>query len=311
MCVAAGIIADFLEDEDLISTVSGRMSSGSFEFDIINSKNGYPCRVQVSNSQIEIDAAYEGVKWLSLFEAKRDLSDDFLIRQIYYPFRTWQSRITKTIKSVFLVYSNGIYSIYEYIFQDPNNYNSLVLVKQKNYSVEDTLIEITDIQSALKDTQIIMEPKMPFPQADSFERIINLCELLAEQELSRNDVTERYAFDARQTNYYTDAARYLGLLEKKTENRTPVYNLCGLGKKILNLNYKQRQLAYCKIILCHKVFSDTLKKYLDNGNMPSTNEIIQIMKVSNLYNVESDNTFERRSSTVKGWLNWIIALINE
>jgi recombination DNA repair RAD52 pathway protein len=41
------------------------------------------------------------------------------------------------------------------------------------------------------------------------------------------------------------------------------------------------------------------------------NEIIQIMKKSNLYNVNSSSTYERRSSTIKGWINWIVELINE
>jgi hypothetical protein len=309
--VAANIVSDFLQDEDLLSTVSGRMGSGSFSFDIANSKTSTPCRVQVDNSQIEIDAAYEGVRGLALFEAKRDLSEDFLVRQLYYPFRVWQSRITKPVRPLFLIYSNGIYRLYEYAFQDTNNYSSLVLVNQKNYSVEDTAIEITDIQSTLQRVAVMPEPQIPFPQADSFERVINICELLDEQELSRNDVTEQYAFDARQTNYYTDAARYLGLLEKRRDGVTPVYGLSDTGKRILRLNYKQRQLAFCDLVLSHKAFGDTLRKYLESGNMPSTGEIILIMKDSNLYNVSSYSTFERRSSTIKGWLNWILELINE
>jgi hypothetical protein len=309
--VAAGIVAEFLQDEDIVSTVSGRMSSGTFSFNIANLKTSTPCSVQVINSQIEIDAAYEGVSGLALFEAKCDLSEDFLVRQIYYPFRVWQSRVTKTVRQIFLVYSNGIYRLYEYAFQDMNNYNSLVLVSQKNYSIEDIAIEVTDIQSILRKTRTEQEPKIPFPQADSFERVINICELLNEQELSRNDVTEQYAFDARQTNYYTDAARYLGLLEKKKDGLTPLYSLSNKGKRILNLGFKQRQLAYCNCILSHKAFSDTLRKYLESGNMPSTGDIVGIMKQANLYNVGSDSTFERRSSTIKGWLNWIICLINE
>lgn len=301
--VAAGIVSEFLQDEDLISTVSGRMGSGSFDFEINNSKNHAPCRVQVYNSQIEIDAAYEGVRGLALFEAKRDLSEDFLVRQLYYPFRVWQSRVTKPVRPLFLVYSNGVYRLYEYAFQDPNNYSSLVLVSQKNYTVEDTAIEITDIQAVLQNSVIAVEPQIPFPQADSFERVINICELLNEQELSRNDVTEQYAFDARQTNYYTDAARYLSLLEKRKDGATPIYGLSEAGKRILRLSYKQRQLAFCDLILSHKVFADTLWKYLENGNMPVSADIIQIMKEANLYNVESESTFERRSSTIKGWLN--------
>jgi len=309
--VASGILTEFLQDEDIIPTVSGRMGSGTFTFEIFNSKGNKPCSIKVNNSQIEIDAAYEGVQGLALFEAKRDLSDDFLVRQLYYPFRVWQNRVTKPVRPLFLVYSNGIYRLYEYAFQEINNYNSLVLVRQRNYSVEDTAIEITDIQAVLRQVATIQEPPIPFPQADSFERVINICELLNEQELSRNDVTEQYAFDVRQTNYYTDAARYLGLLEKKKDGVTPVYTLSDTGRRILSLNFKQRQLAFCACILSHKAFGDTLRNYLESGRMPSTGEIVCIMKQSNLYNVESDSTFERRSSTIKGWLNWIIELINE
>jgi len=201
--VATGIVADFLQDDDIIPTVSGRMGSGSFTFNIANLKNNTPCLIQVNNSQIEIDAAYEGVRCLALFEAKRDLSNDFLVRQLYYPFRVWQSRVTKPVRPLYLIYSNGVYRLYEYAFNDIYNYNSLVLVRQKNYTVEDTVIEITDIQNVLKRTQIVQEPPIQFPQADNFKRVINICELLNEQELNRNDVTEQYAFDVRQTNYYS------------------------------------------------------------------------------------------------------------
>lgn len=309
--VASGIIADFMEDSDIAATVSGRMGSGTFSFNIGDTKTGCVRQVTVNNSQIEIDAAYEGISSLALLEAKRDLSEDFLIRQLYYPFRVWHSRVTKLVKPIFLVYSNGIYSLFEYTFEDPNNYSSLRLVKQRNYSVENTAISVADIQSVLENAAIVDEPKIPFPQADKFERIINLCELVSAQELSRTDVTERYAFDARQTNYYTDAARYLGLLEKRKENRTPMYSISEAGQRILNLGFKQRQLAYCNSILSHKAFNSSLRLYLQTGVMPSTNEIISIMKQSNLYHVKSDTTYERRLTSIKGWINWIISLINE
>lgn len=308
---ASGIIAEFMEDSDIIATVSGRMGSGSFSFNIDDVLTDKVHQVNVNNSQIEIDAAYEGVASLALFEAKRDLSEDFLIRQLYYPFRVWKSRLTKQVRSIFLVYSNGIYRLYEYMFDDPNNYNSLRLVKQKNYSLEDTSISVSDIQAVLDSVSIIMEPQISFPQADKFERIINLCELVKEQELSRNEVTEQYDFDARQTNYYTDAARYLGLIDKRKENGTPLYTISETGRRILNLNFKQRQLAYCRLILSHKAFNETLKLYLQRGVMPSKSEIVNIMEDADLYQVESQSTFERRSSSISGWIKWIISLIND
>ena len=81
------------------------------------------------------------------------------------------------------------------------------------------------------------EPEdIPFPQADKFERIINLCELLSKKEMHKDEITQKYDFDSRQTNYYTAAARYLGLIEGKNLK----YNLSNSGKKILSCNFKNR-----------------------------------------------------------------------
>lgn len=82
--IASGIIADFIDDENLYATVSGRMSSGYFSFNINNKKNGSFNTITVDGSQIEIDGAYEGTSSFALIEAKNHISDDFLIRQLYY-----------------------------------------------------------------------------------------------------------------------------------------------------------------------------------------------------------------------------------
>jgi len=312
--LASGMFKDFLDEETLYSTVSGRMGSGRFDFGIQNSKSGSISSIQVNNSQLEIDAALEGIETLAIIEAKRYVSLDFLVRQLYYPYRVWQSRVSKKVKPIFLVFSNGIYSLYEYEFQDPDIYNSLALVKHKNYSIEETDIEMTDILEVVAQISTFSsEPPIPFPQADSFERVINLCELLDSQQLSREDVTDEYAFDIRQTNYYTDAARYLGLVERTYEyrgGRTPIYLLTALGKTIMGLSYKQRQLALCKCILEHKVFYDVFA-LCQQGSVPDRNTIVQIMKRSDLYNIDADSTYFRRASTIIGWVNWMLSLISE
>lgn len=306
---ACGILNDFLEDDELVPTVSGRMSSGSFEFDIntsLGTKN-----ITVSNSQIEIDAAYEGIHYLSLFEAKRDLSDDFLVRQLYYPFRVWSDRVTKTVKPFFLIFSNGMFNLYQYQFEDPQNYNSLILVKQRNYVIA-TEICLADIENLLRTVPLAQEPDISFPQADCMSRIVNLIELLNEKPMTKQDITSEYAFDERQTNYYTDAGRYLGLIDKThDEDGNILFQLSTCGHRIMGLEYKERQLALVTQILMHKVFNETLKLHLQCGEMPDKQTIIQIMKRSNLYRVEADSTYLRRSSTVVGWVNWILGIIEE
>lgn len=306
---ACGILNDFLEDDEIVSTVSGRMSSGGFNFTIdttFGAKN-----VTVNNSQIEIDAAYEGINYLSLFEAKRDLSDDFLVRQLYYPFRVWRSRVTKPVKPIFLIFSNGVFNLYQYQFDDPLNYNSLRLVKQKNYVIA-TEICLSDIENLLRTVPEVCEPEISFPQANSMSRIINLIELLYEKPMTKHDITTEYAFDKRQTNYYTDAGRYLGLIDKgRDEYNNILFQLSARGRHIMSLDYKERQLAIVSHILAHTAFRETLKLHLQHGEMPDTQTIVRIMQEADLYNVQADSTYIRRSSTIVGWVNWILSIIEE
>lgn len=306
---ASGILNDFLEDEDLLATVNGRMSSGTFRFDI-NTDTGRR-NVEVNNSQIEIDAAYEGINYLSLFEAKMDLADDFLIRQLYYPFRVWSNRVTKTVKSIFLIFSNGVFNLYQYEFEDPTNYNSLVLVKQKNYMIA-TEICLADIQNILRNIQVVNEPDISFPQADRMSRIINLIELLNEKSMTKQEITSEYAFDERQTNYYTDAGRYLELIDKNYDEEGNIkFQLTAQGHHIMMLEYKEKQLALVAQILKHKVFNEVLTRHLQYGEMPQKETIVEIMKNAQLYHIEADSTYMRRASTVIGWVNWILDTIEE
>ena len=307
---AAGIISDFLEDDCIIPTVSGRMGTGDFAFTIDDrhDKLSRKLNVSVSNAQMEIDGAYEGNSFLAILEAKRELSEDFITRQIYYPFRVWQARITKPVRPVFFVYSNNIFSLYEYIFTDVNNYSSIELIRQKNYSVSDIHITKQDILRILERVKIVDEPEISFPQADKFSRVINLCELLDEHELykSKQEITEQYAFDSRQADYYANAGRYLGLIDK---NGKSLYSLSDNGKRILSMNYKNRQLAFCECILSHKIFHETLMLYFKTGQLPKTTSITEIMKHSGLHAVDSEETFKRRAGTIRSWLNWIADLI--
>ena len=87
------------------------------------------------------------------------------------------------------------------------------MIRHKKYAIQEGAINIENIQNILNNIQVVEEPKLPFPQADSFERVINLCELLKQKGfISKNDITQNYDFDYRQTNYYSSAARYLGLI---------------------------------------------------------------------------------------------------
>ena len=316
MAYISGIFADFLEDESLLPTVSGRMSSESFAFyaDVVSKDvaDKEPT-ITVENSQIEIDAAYEGIHSLALMEAKRDLTDNFLIRQLYYPFRTWHQKMAgKPVRPVFLIYSNSIFYLYEYRFKALQHYNSLELVKHKRYCLEDTHISVEDVEMIMDTVKFNREPLVPFPQADSFERVINICELLYINDMEKDSITEEYSFDTRQSSYYLDAARYLGLIMRYTDgNGHQSYCLTDLGKSLFSMSYKLRQLKFVEIILSYKAFYLTYKSYYHTGIMPSKNEVISYIIEAGVVDPRtgqkySEATNHRRAGTVISWINWII-----
>ncbi|MEP7278024.1 MAG: transcriptional regulator, partial [Bacteroidota bacterium] len=157
----AGILHDFTGETLLIPTISGRMSSLCFAFNI-NSSSKVPRRIDVENSQIEIDGGYEGNEALNLIEAKNYISNDFLVRQIYYPYRLWAGKIRKPINSIFLTYTNGIFHLRQYEFTELGNYNSLVLHKQNKYTVREGALNIETIQKILNQIVIVPEPEIAF-----------------------------------------------------------------------------------------------------------------------------------------------------
>jgi hypothetical protein len=304
------ILHDFTEEKELYPTVSGRMSSSSFEFNINSLKGLF--KINVGNSQIEIDGGYEGTNSLNLIEAKNYISDDFLVRQLYYPYKLWINRVHKQVRSIFLNYTNGIFHLKEYVFDDTDHYNSIRLVKQKKYAVQEGAINIELIQEVLVNVKATEEPSVPFPQADSFERVINLCELLKQRGfLSKEEITQNYDFDDRQTDYYSNAGKYLGLIESRKGDEQVVCYLAEMGIRVFNLPIVERQIEFFRIILSHSVFNKALKLYFDNGNVPSKDEVVEIMKHCNLYKLNSDTTYSRRAQTIISWINWIISQVEE
>ena len=301
------ILHNFTEEENLLPTVSGRMSSSSFNFGINSPKGLF--NVIVGNSQVEIDGGYDGDNSLNLIEAKNYISDDFLVRQLYYPFKLWSGKIQKQVRPIFLTYSNGVFHLREYAFSNVNHYNSLVLVRHRKYVVQEGSFNLEALAQIIDTTKAVKEPEIPFPQADSFERVINLCELLKQKEfISKEDITQNYDFDGRQTDYYSNAGKYLGLIDI---GRDPLTGQTGCflttkGKQVFNLNLIDRQKEFVRLIVSHKAFKETLKLYLDNGEMPEKGIIVEIMKRCKLYNISSDSTYFRRASTIIGWTNWII-----
>lgn len=299
-----GMMSDFL-GEEVTFTVSGRMGSGNFSYNVLSSK-GKSKQIGVNGAQIEIDGGYEGFKNFMLVEAKKQRVDNFNIRQLYYPYRVWKSKTNKEIKPVFFTISNDIFYFFEYMFEDPHTYNSLVLVRQKNYTVNLETITKRDLNEVVtRANKFVEEPSVPFPQADDFTKVIDLLSYLYEQDMTKDDIAEQLDFDVRQSDYYYNSCLYLELAYKYKNSAGETFaGLTEKGKKIMAMPYRQKNLKLAELILKHKVFKDVYDKFERNGNV-STQYIVQSMMHNKLYGIKSMSTFKRRASTVRAWVKWI------
>jgi len=302
----SGIIKDIVNSKDIHYTVNGRMSSGCFDYLINNNKGSQ--KIAVQNAQVEIDGGYEFENGFCIIEAKNIAVDEILIRQLYYPYRLWTEKISKPVTPILMVYSNDIFHFFQYSFTEINNYNSLKLITYKSYTFANELITLEDIIDVWKSIKCPFEPKTTFPQADSFSRIIDLLSILYEQELTHEEITIKYEFDPRQTDYYITACVYLDLVERTSTNGERGCKLSLEAKNIMALSYKQKYLALIKKVFICPVFHKAFNFIIQNNKIPNKDEICQIMNKSNLS--INKTTINRRSSTVRSWLDWILRVSN-
>ncbi len=306
-----GIIKNVLNQPAML-TVFGRMSTGSFSYRIRNNQTSELHNISVEGAQIEIDSGFEGEDVFAIFEAKNEIVNDFHVRQLYYPYRAWIRRTRKQVVPIFMSYSNAssVFSIHVFRFSEDEEYNSIECVGQRKFQLIPGDIELRDIAAALDGAKIKPEPRgIPFPQADTFARIIDLLTQLsgANGKLSQEVITTNYAFDLRQTQYYTQAASYLGLLERRPVSEQGVtYALTKLGDRIMEMQPRARNLALVACILERRVFNRALRLYFEQAAPPTIEQVAEIMTAARLG--LSGTTIPRRAQTVQAWVDWIMQL---
>lgn len=311
----SGMIHDMFSVENVFQTISGRMGSDVFDFkinDTLNPNRQY--NLNVTNSQIEVDAGFETENNLILIEAKNNTTSSFLIRQLYYPYRLWSHKVHKPIIPVFLQYSNGVYNFSEYRFNDINDYNSLELVRRKNYLISsEEELTTSEIIYLIQNTKIVEEPNthdIPFPQADDLNKIIDLMNALYTSEsglLSLEDITLTNDFTMRQAHYYSRAALYLELVRIKGDE----IHLSLLGERMMHLSKKDRDIRLIKSIFKHEPFKVAMMHRLRARQNLSAREIAQVLMNNNLLRDYSPVTIERRSQTINSWIRTVLAMSNE
>lgn len=301
---ASGMLRDFLGSTELYPTVSGRMSTGSFDLRV----GGIAAPVTVDRAQMEIDAGFESADHLAVVEAKNHLTADFNVRQLYYPYRRFSAQLSKPVRPVYVVYSNGVFRLYLYEFPHAESYRGIRLVKAARYAVSPSTIDRATLAQAVDSTTPVAleDIAAPFPQADSFDRVVNLCELLYASELSTDEIVDEYVFTSRQAAYYVQAAAFLGLAER-TDSAA---QLTETGRRIIGTRERTpRNLALVHQLASRPVLREALALAAGAGDVPPVDDVVGTMQSAGVD--LGEQTLKRRARTVQRWVQWALDLCAE
>ena len=294
----AGIIAAFTNNDALYLTIRGRERTRPFDFQLRSGDSP----IAVNGVQIEADAGYEGAREIILIEAKIGAPSHFNIRQLYYPFRHFAIIAPqKRIRTLFFAYdlSAATYTFYEFVFDDTQVFDSIrqtrccvySLVPRQAYTI-DTLLD-----ARFETANHIV------PQADDLNKIFELLTLINRGHNTVSDIADYFVFAPRQSQYYGEAAEYLGLITRKRG----VFELTERGIAFIATPPEKQQVHLAKLIINSWVFRGIIALTYRRGffTLQDIEEVIKTARTSEEEPRYTQSTVKRRRRTVIAWVNWL------
>lgn len=293
-CSNAGLIEEVVGRGKLYPMIRGREGSGVYHFRVNHNE------IEVKNAQIEVDLGLEGHDSIILLEAKSKTPEDFIIRQLYYPYKKFSVGFAdKIIVPTFFTYDKtaDIYNFWKYHFDDPSDYNSIRLLGSDSYRIhEENTIKIDDIAN---DTFTIGTQKKLVPQANDLDKVLRLIYLVSEGVTNAADVAGSFGFAPRQSSYYREAAEALGFVSFDGHE----YALTDAGKLLVLLDTEKRNIFFAKAINEFALFKECMSVLRTKGSLDGRDIELIVARSSNL----SGSTIPRRASSIGAWLHWMSA----
>lgn len=289
----ASCLRTFAADPDLQLTIRGRLRSSQFRFRFQTDPKRID--INVDRVQIEVDAGFEGNK-IVILEAKFGSVQDFIVRQLYYPYRDLlHSGVKKEIVPILLVYSNRVYSLYQFEFPNPDLYE-IRLVRQANFTLE-RVRTIPRFADVAPDKGQKIPRGVPFPQADDLSKVFDVTDLLLAGSMRKEEIASEFGVDPRQGDYYGNAAAWLGFTTKKNHQ----FVLTDDGLKFTQMDRIDRTSEVARRLRALPAFAETAEALIKGEVLPQAEIAKTIARNYHL----TGTTPTRRASTVRAWIDWL------
>jgi hypothetical protein len=291
-----------------VRTGGGRERTGEFDFHL----DGFPS-VSVNGAQIEVDLALSCPSTLVIFEAKATQHDDFLVRQLYYPYRHFQeiekSGLNRPVKTFFFRANpaSDMYTFWEYHWMDDTDYESIRFRRAWRFEIEEAPPPTTELLAVAPETPSVNSERahrtaarsMTIPQANSIQRIADLPLLIERGVRSASQWSAICGKSPRQGQYYRRAAQLIGLVASGGGD----WKLTTIGRNYVARDPPGRAEMLAKLLLRAPVMHQTLHDAVLHGESGlSFDQITNLVaEVGGL----QGKTRARRASTILAWFKWI------
>lgn len=286
----SGALEKVLGIETLYQSIRGREFSKKFNFHVNKTL------LEVASVQLEVDSGLEGENSIVIIEAKVNVPEDFIIRQLFYPFNHFKTIApNKEIIPVFFVYEpkQKVYTFWIYEFQDPKNYNSIKLKEVKSLRIT------TGHELNLEDIHPkgIVKYKDLIPQANDLNKVIELVFKTSEGLNDYHQIAQYFNFKDRQSSYYREAAEALGLIFSENGK----YHLTDVGKILVKLPVEKRNIFMVELLSDFDLIKQGIDLIKSKGEIKRGDIEEIIMSNSDL----SGSTIPRRANSLMSWFKWI------
>ncbi len=295
----SGLISRFSGVTNLYPTVFGKMGTVAFGFHV----NGSP-ELGVDGAGMEVDMGLEGREDILLLEAKVQPRATFLIRQLYYPYRTFREVSPgKRVRPIFFVAEPELNActFWEYEWTDPLDYEKIRLVNSTRYYLVENPLPSEPLQDIEPDPSLTV-----VPQADKFQLVAEVPGLVHEGIRDASAWARVHHYHTRQGNYYSQAAEGLGLIKRfrQTHSHELRFELTEAGRRVLEAPIgEKRDGLLARMLLRNPVMNAVFRLALERGGQGVSNS--DLLKIISDRSGLASATPPRRARTIRAYFRWL------
>lgn len=270
--------------EDIALTIRGRTRSPDLIFSLAGID--FP----ISGVQIEVDGGYEGIETVNLVEAKVGSRNNLNVRQLIYPQLAWEKVVghRKKVRTFICFYQEPILRFIPVLYE--NGACRVDHSRELSFILEpDADLDLDAIQA--KPYAALPKLGVPFPQADKFEKVLAMFNIVAREEsITKEALLLDFDVDPRQIDYYSNAMRWMGLVR----SQQGVIDLTDSGRVLAKMTHARKMKWMAEIIFSEPIFNHVLRY--------GPSDVPPALFVR--WRCDSETTRQRRLQTVKAWVSY-------